>query len=178
VRLVQSFPGNDFHGDRQVPTVLLVDSDSRVMQANADALRASGFAVLEAVTFEDGKRVWNSVRPDVLVVDVRLGQYNGLQLLMRARADRPDLHAIITCPFADTVLEAETQRFGGTFLIKPLEPWQIVDAVRRVPQRWGPVPVPVTPPHLMDRRRLDRRQQQAPFFHEDRRLSERRRLYV
>lgn len=167
-------PGNEYRSDRHEPTVLLVDSDLPVMHGYAEALRAEGFAVLEAVSFEDGKRLWNTARPDVLVVDVRLGQFNGLQLLMRARSDRPDLHAIITCPFPDTVLEAETRRFGGTFMTKPLAPWQIVDAVRRVPSKGGPVPDPVTPPFLIERRRADRRQNAIPFMHPDRRITDRR----
>ena len=166
---------NDLPGDSlRSSTVLLVDADSRLMNGIAGALRAGGYEVLEAATFEDGKRLWDSARPDVLVVDVRLGQFNGLQLLMRARSDRPDLHAIITSPFADTVLEAETRRFGGTFLTKPLQPWQILHAVRSAPTKTGPVPNPVTPPYLIERRRQDRRKQQLPLVHADRRTADRR----
>jgi DNA-binding response OmpR family regulator len=146
------------------------------MHSFATALREAGFAVLEAVSFEDGRRLWRSTRPDVLVVDVRLGQFNGLQLLMRARADRADVHAIITCPFPDAVLEAETRRFGGTFLTKPLEPWQIVDAVRVASQsNAAPPPMPAAPtPPLLERRRADRRVLLTPDFHPERRISDRR----
>jgi DNA-binding response OmpR family regulator len=167
--------GNDFRGGPPRPqTVLLVDTDFRLMNAFAEELRANGYEVLEAATFEDGRRLWSRARPDVLVVDVRLGQFNGLQLLMRARSERPDLHAIITCPFTDSVLEAETRRFGGTFLTKPLAPWQILEAVRNAPSRTDPVPAPHTPPALMERRRGDRRRQQLPLFIADRRMGDRR----
>src|SRR5689334_16484777 len=105
--------------------------------------------VFEASSYEEGKRLWREITPAVLVVDIRLGQFNGLQLLMRARADRPDLKCIITCPFPDPVLEAETHRFGGIFLIKPIAPAQIVAAVSNTPRPNPVVPDPVTPPLLL-----------------------------
>ena len=111
--------------------VLLVDTELRVLHDFAEALRCEGYDVLPATSFQEGKRLWMHHHPGVLVVDVRLGEFNGLQLLMRARADRPDLHAIITCPFADPVLEAEARRFGGDFLVKPIDPVQIVAAIER-----------------------------------------------
>ena len=140
----------------------------------SEALRLDGCAILEASTFEDGKKLWTRDKPDVLIVDVRLGQFNGLQLLMRARYDRPDLHAIITCPFQDQVLEAEAHRFGGTFLTKPIDAWQIVRAVRSVPNHRLPVPEPVTPKLLIERRRVDRRTLTIPDFQPERRGADRR----
>ncbi len=176
VSLAQRYFTNLRDGDSRGSTVLLVDTDLRVMHGYATALREAGFAVLEAVSFEDGRRLWRSTHPDVLVVDVRLGQFNGLQLLMRARADRSDIHAIITCPFPDAVLEAETRRFGGTFLTKPLQPWQIVEAVRTASNSQAvteAVPAVPTPP-LLERRRADRRIQLQSGFEPDRRNNERR----
>ena len=154
-------------------TVLVVDTDGTVVQGYAQSLRRAGYVVLEATSFDEAKRVWRATMPPVLVVDVRLGQYNGLQLLMRARTDRPDLKAIVTCPFADQVLEAETRRFGATFMIKPLAPWQIAaavsTAVATVNQR-----VPNTPPILIERRRVDRRQGDGAFQGPERRNGQRR----
>ncbi len=171
---MHSFFLNRQQGAKGFATVLVVDADVKAVRSLASALREEGYAVLEATSFEEGKRLWTSRTPDVLVVDIRLGQFNGLQLLMRARSDRPDLRAIITCPFADVVLEAETRRYGGIFLIKPVEPWQVVEAVRNVPAQTGAVPAPVTPPLLLERRRVERRQMEAAGFAPDRRLADRR----
>lgn len=159
-------------------TVLVVDTDLKVLHGFAQALREGGYIVFEASSFEDGKRLWREITPAVLVVDIRLGQFNGLQLLMRARSDRPDLKGIITCPFADQVLEAETHRFGGTFLIKPIAPWQIVEAVRNAARPDLVVPNPVTPPLLLERRRVDRRQTEIPVFWPERRVGPRRLVAV
>ena len=165
--------------------VLLVDTDRRVLQDVADALRSDGYDVLPAASFQEGKQLWMHHHPDVLVVDVRLGEFNGLQLLMRARADRPDLHAIITCPFADNVLEAEARRFGGDFLVKPIEPTTIVAAIGRSkpPQTMkapafahfnAPRQHPPNGAATDERRNGDRRQVILEGFWPDRRAKERR----
>lgn len=160
-------------------TALVVDSDSRCVRTLAMALRREGMDVLEATSFQEGKSFILSQPPDILVVDIRLGQFNGLQLLMRAQVDRPDIQAIITSPVPDPVLEAETRRFGGIFMIKPIDPVHVVEAVRQsVPTR--PLESAMkpseqaAPPSFFDRRQADRRVVVIPQFLPDRRIRDRR----
>jgi two-component system response regulator RegA len=152
---------------------LVVDSDFRNVRNLALALREEGLDVFEATSFQEGKFLWSTQSPDVLVVDIRLGQFNGLQLLMRARSDRPEIRAIITSSFPDPVLESETHRFGGIFMVKPINRRQMMEAVRGVASS-GPLPTPATPPYLQERRHIERRVQASPAFFPDRRLSDRR----
>jgi DNA-binding response OmpR family regulator len=154
-------------------TALVVDSDFGSVHSLAQALRKEGLDVFEATSFQEGKFLWSTQTPDVLIVDIRLGQFNGLQLLMRARSDRPDIQAIITSPFADPVLEAETRRFGGMFLIKPVDPREVVEVVRAIDSS-GPLTTPETPPHLLERRRTDRRVVSMASYFPDRRITDRR----
>ncbi len=120
---------DDGNGSAKQVKVLVVDLDHGHVQKLASALRKEGYAALEATSFADGKRLWDTEHPQVMVADIRLGDFNGLQLLIRARAERPNLFAVITSPVADTVLEEETRRFGGTFLIKPVGAMQILAAI-------------------------------------------------
>ena len=151
--------------------VLVVDSDLQHLQALLAALRQRGYEPLGASSYEEGKQLWVAEKPPMLIADVRLGQFNGLQLLLRARADRPDVTAIITCPFPDKMLEAETRRFGGTFLVKPLKPEDVLATVLdRQPLR----PMAQAEWTLVERRTADRRTTIIPNFTPDRRLSDRR----
>jgi len=154
-------------------TALVVDSDFGNVRNLARALREEGLDVFEASTFQEGKFLWSTRAPDVLIVDIRLGQFNGLQLLMRARSDRPDLRAIITSSVPDPVLEAETQRFGGVFMVKPIDPRQVLNALPGITTS-GRVPTPVTPPYLLERRRIERRVVTVPTLLPDRRVVARR----
>ena len=55
--------------------------------------------------------------PDVLLTDVRLGEYNGLQLLI----DGPvPPSTIVMTGFDDPLLESEAHRFGARWLVKPI----------------------------------------------------------
>ena len=75
--------------------------------------------------------------PHVLVADVRLGEFNGIQLLMLAREVRPGISAVITNAFVDSVLADETRRLGGTFMVKPLDSRDLLDAVRTRSRQWA-----------------------------------------
>ena len=122
-----------FFGGEFVPstrgTALVVDTDTGSVRALASLLRGRGYSVLEATSFLDGRRLWDAEHPEVLVADIRLGAFNGLQLLIRAREDRPDLVAVITSPVPDTVLADEARRFGGTFFVKPVQPERMLEAI-------------------------------------------------
>jgi two-component system, NtrC family, response regulator GlrR len=146
--------------------VLIVDSDIRSVHGLALALRHEGYVTFEATSFADAKRLWLSESPQVLVADVCLGQFNGLQLLMQAREENPDLNAVITCAFADVVLEAEARRFGGVFLVKPLEPGQILAAIG--------APLSRRAAFRPERRQEDRRKTTNGQVVPDRRIQERR----
>lgn len=147
---------------RRRSKVLVVDVDVLAAHRLAVALREAGYFALEATTFAEAKSLLVSESPEILVADVRLGQFNGLQLLMRAREERPDTKAVITCAFHDVVLEAETRRFGGVFLLKPLDAQQVLTAI-------GP-----QTPSPQERRREERRTVLLPFFSPERRVAQRR----
>jgi DNA-binding response OmpR family regulator len=181
--------------------VLIVDPDHRSVHELASALRQVGFVALEASSFSDGKRLWHEQLPDALIAEVRLGQFNGLQLLVRAKLERPEVAGIITCAFPDVVLEAETRRFGGMFLLKPVDPAEIIHLIqvnaeqraligtgktadRRVSER-RKIPIADFVPEQRhsdrrsssgkERRIGERRQVEIPNFSHNRRAGDRRR---
>jgi two-component system response regulator RegA len=163
---LQTFTGRN---PNQPPKVLIVDPDVRVLH-QLTAVLHDRYQIHEATTFPAARGLWNMEFPDVLIADVRLGEFNGLQLLMRAREERPDLIAVITCAFPDRVLEAETRRLGGTFLVKPVPPQQVLATIDgALVQRTS------TPEKSTEQRTDDRRQAGMTSYFPDRRIAERRR---
>ncbi len=156
-------------GGSRMVKALVVNSDPRRVQECARALRHEGYVVFEATAFAEGRRLWLTERPQILVVDIVLGDFNGLQLAMRARDDQPDVRVVITCPFSDAVLEAETRRLGATFLAGPVDPAQVLASIGRVAARWDD--------HRTPRRLGDRRQVIIPGFAPERRVADRRRTH-
>jgi DNA-binding response OmpR family regulator len=148
-----------------IPTALVVDVDSRNLYEICKAFRELGYRTFGATSFSDAKRFLIADHPEIMVADVRLGEFNGIQLLLLARELRPRTAVVITNPSTDSVLAAETQRMGGTFMVKPIDVAELIDVVRQKSSRaTGP-----------DRRTTDRRVVYTTHFSPDRRVAERRR---
>ena len=75
--------------------VLIVDDEESIQRLYADELTEEGYGV---VTSGDGAGILeliNQSRPDLIVLDIRLGKYNGLDLLQEIRNRYYDLPVIL-----------------------------------------------------------------------------------
>jgi DNA-binding response OmpR family regulator len=113
-----------------VASLLLVDDDLSLLGALSRFMADSGFEVVPCSTFEDAKREIATLRPDILITDVRLGAYNGLQLALLARDVRPDMRVVVFSGFDDPVLKQEARRIGATYLVKPVSGHDLVEELR------------------------------------------------
>jgi len=110
--------------------VLVVDADPEALASADKMLSAPGYLVTSISLFEEAKKRLQLAPPDLLIADVRLGAYNGLHLVIRARADHPGMPAIVTHAFPDPVLEAEAKGLGADYITKPLDATAFVARVR------------------------------------------------
>jgi len=113
-----------------VASLLLVDDDLSLLGALSRFLADSGFEVVPCSTFEDAKREIGSLRPEILVTDVRLCAFNGLQLALLARDVRPDVRVVVFSGYDDPVLKEEARRIGATYLVKPVSGHTLVQELR------------------------------------------------
>lgn len=111
-------------------SLLLVDDDVSLLGALSRFLSDSGFQVVPCSTFEDAKREIATLRPDILITDVRLGAFNGLQLALLARDVRSDVRVVVFSGFDDPVLKEEARRIGASFLVKPVSGHALVRELR------------------------------------------------
>jgi two-component system response regulator RegA len=102
--------------------VLLVDDDTASLYALKRMMEHWGWTVTACPSFEEGRTaISEPTAPDALVVDVRLGQYNGLQLILLAKQHHPNLPVVAVSGFDDPVLRAEAAGIGATYLTKPID---------------------------------------------------------
>jgi len=124
-------------------TILIVD-DHRVTRLGlAEMLEQAGYSVVTAGTFPEARRILRDTPPDLLIADVRLGSFNGLQLVISGPNRIP---AIVITGYADSVLEAEARRGGADYLIKPFDADTLLAIIRQklgqtqtefaIPRRW------------------------------------------
>ena len=74
-------------------SVLIVDDDVTTCAGMVELLRHAGHDAQAATTFEDARAILARRTPDLLIVDIRLGEFNGLQLdHALPHADSGDCH--------------------------------------------------------------------------------------
>jgi DNA-binding response OmpR family regulator len=114
------------------PRLLVVDDAPAVRRMLTELLADAGYDVLSAGTFDEGRHLADTGDPELMLVDIRLGDYNGLQLAVRERVNHPGRPVIVMTGHSDPVLEAEARRHGAEFVEKPLHPARLIELVRRL----------------------------------------------
>jgi DNA-binding NtrC family response regulator len=102
--------------------IFVVSNDGVGLAAMLSVLNGAGYRASGASTFEDAKRLLAQQSPDLVIADERLGAFNGLHVIVRARADHPDVSAIVTTPVKDRGLEADARSLNVECMIKPQNP--------------------------------------------------------
>ena len=103
-------------------SILIVDDEDAICFAFERYFTARGFSVRTEQTFHGGLATFEAWRPDVVFLDVRLGDGDGLVALERMRAVHPAAAVIVISAHGslDTVTRAvRGQAFD--FLVKPLD---------------------------------------------------------
>lgn len=113
--------------------VLLLDDDPSVRKGVSSLLEAGGFNVC---TFETPAQMEaalvNVQRPVVLLVDICLGDANGLDVIKRIHAASPNMVAIAMTAYADLSSAISAIRVDvADFLEKPFSRQQLFDAMDR-----------------------------------------------
>jgi DNA-binding response OmpR family regulator len=108
----------------KVHTILIVDDDHSVADTFARMLKLEGFSVATALSAEAGLELADNVRPDAIILDMRMPITNGLQFLRQVRS-RPHLVevpvAIVTGDyFLSDPVQQELKALGASIRFKPL----------------------------------------------------------
>ncbi|MGE4441231.1 MAG: sigma-54-dependent transcriptional regulator [Desulfomicrobium sp.] len=112
-------------------TVLIVDDEIRYRELYARVLRDAGFAVLEAGTAAEALLLLEKTAPDMVVSDVRMPGESGLDLLRRAREEKPELPFLLVTAYADVREAVDALKLGAVdYLAKPVDLDELLSAVR------------------------------------------------
>jgi len=117
--------------DRPRPSVLVVEDEPSLRQVIVEGLEADGFAVAPALDGADAIARLHGFAYDGLVVDLRLPDANGMDVLEEALTLFPAIRAVVITGFG-TVNEAVTaiKRGAIDFLIKPFQLSQLSRVLR------------------------------------------------
>ena len=110
--------------DSATRTILIVDDDRSVTDTFARILKLEGFQVATAVSADAGLELANNIRPDGILLDMRMPITSGLQFLRMVRS-KPHLVdvpvAIVTGDyFLSDPIQNELKSLGAAVRFKPM----------------------------------------------------------
>lgn len=118
---------------KSLGSLLLVDDDRHLLASMADWLRSQGYAVDTAATLSEGVAAVDRKTYDLALVDIRLGQSDGFELLAHCRRTRPQMSVIMITGYGTVESAVEAIRQGAfDFLTKPLIDEELEMAIQRV----------------------------------------------
>ena len=122
--------------------IFLVDDHPTLLDLAEVSLQPDGYTLRK---FDDPEVALDAflkarAKPDLLITDYAMGKLNGIELIERCKAVKPDLKTIIVSGTAgaEVVLGATVK--VDRFLGKPYQPLSLAEMVRRVLEAPGAAP--------------------------------------
>jgi two-component system response regulator RegA len=106
-------------GDR---SLLIVDDDRPFLTRLARAMETRGYAVRTAETVADGMAAINEAAPAFAVIDMRLTDGNGLDVITHLKERRPDARGIVLTGYGNIATAVTAVKLGAfDYLAKPAD---------------------------------------------------------
>ncbi len=104
------------------PKILIVDDDEAITDTLEDHLSESGYQVQKAHDLREGDRLWAQSAPDLVILDQKLPDGDGIDLLQAKRESGDLTSVIIITGHHDMGYAVEAMKAGAfDFIHKPLE---------------------------------------------------------
>jgi two-component system response regulator RegA len=111
-------------------SLLIVEDDKSFLQRLARAMEGRGFTVTTAESVADGLTQLEATSPAFAVVDMRLEDGNGLDVISALKRRRPDARAIILTGYGNIATAVNAVKLGAVdYLSKPVDADDVVAAL-------------------------------------------------
>ena len=116
------------------PLIFLVDDQPMLLDLAEISLQAGDYALKKFLDPEQALDAFlkSRTKPDLLITDYALGKMNGLELIERCKAAKPDLKTILVSGTAGAEIVLESPVKVDRFVGKPYQPTGLAELVQRV----------------------------------------------
>ncbi|NKB50597.1 MAG: ActR/PrrA/RegA family redox response regulator transcription factor [Alphaproteobacteria bacterium] len=122
-------------------TLLIVDDEQNLRNQLAKAMERRGFIVAAAESVAEGKQLALANRPKYAVVDLRLGDGSGLEVVEVLRQTRGDVRVIVLTGYGNIATAVAAVKAGAIdYLPKPADADQVAAALLSDEQALPPPP--------------------------------------
>jgi DNA-binding response OmpR family regulator len=138
-------------------SVLVVDDEPTIAEVVSRYLRRAGYATQIASDGVQALDAATALRPDLIVLDVKLPRIDGLDVMRRLHADGRPSPAVILLSGRGAELDRVTGLRSGAddYVVKPFSPVELVARVEAVMRRAEPAPRERTEPLEFGEVRID-----------------------
>jgi two-component system, response regulator RegA len=111
-------------------SLLIVEDDKAFLERLSRAMEGRGFAVTSCGTVSEGVAHISQTAPAFAVVDLRLGDGSGLDVVSALKRKRPDARAIVLTGYGNIATAVTAVKMGAIdYLSKPAEADDVVAAL-------------------------------------------------
>jgi len=115
--------------------VMVIDDEAGIVRLCERLLSRAGFDVLAFTDPDDGLRQFEIQQVDILLVDIRMPDRDGFEVIDLVRQIQPDLAVVIMTGFGTIEMAIQALRRGADGLIlKPFAGAELVQSIRRALQ--------------------------------------------
>ena len=116
------------------PLIFLVDDQPMLLDLAEISLQSGDYALKKFLDPEEALAAFlkSRTKPDLLITDYALGKMNGLELIERCKAAKPDLKTILVSGTAGAEIVLESAVKVDRFVGKPYQPTGLAELVQRV----------------------------------------------
>jgi two-component system response regulator RegA len=134
-------------------TLLLVEDDKLFLQRLARAMETRGFTVTTAESVAEGLSQVEKSPPAYVVVDMRLGDGNGIDVISALKKLRPEARGIVLTGYGNIATAVNAVKLGAVdYLAKPADADDVIAALLALE---GDKPPPPENPMSADRVRWE-----------------------
>lgn len=121
--------------------IVIIDDESSILELMSKLCRSVGHTVVPCLTGVEGLAAVRTSAPDLIIVDLRIGDMNGLDIVKTCRADAPNAPVIMVTGHGSVETAVEAMRLGAfDYLTKPFDLGDLIKTVNHALARSGQAP--------------------------------------
>jgi two-component system chemotaxis response regulator CheY len=113
--------------------ILICDDAAFMRMMLKDILVKEGYEVVgEAVNGADGVEKYNSLKPDLVTMDITMPEMDGIAALKAIKASDPSAKVIMCSAMGQQAMVVESIQAGAKdFIVKPFQRDRVAEAIRK-----------------------------------------------
>lgn len=116
--------------------ILIVDDEVNVRKLYGEELEGEGYEAFTAATIDEAIEILENEHPDLIVLDIKLGEESGIECLLKIVEYRKDLPVIINSAYS--VYKDNFQTWAAdAYIVKSMDLGPLKEKIRELLERDG-----------------------------------------